>query len=108
MFSRGLNLDDTTFEAGDVFAWSYGVPMAFRWTRIHALLGDEPAELSYDQITRAIAGHLAETDDLDWKAAWPDASKFRKDIAAMANSGGGLIVCGVADTADGPPAASSR
>jgi hypothetical protein len=102
MFSRGFEpLDDTTFEAGDVCAWSYRVPMAFRWMRIHALLGDEPAELSYDQITRAIAGHLAETDDLDWKAAWPDPSEFRKDVASMANSGGGLIVCGVADTGDG-------
>jgi len=102
MFSRGFEPpDDATFEAGDVCAWSYGAPMAFRWTRIHALLGDEPAELSYDQITRAIAGHLAETDDLDWKAAWPDPSEFRKDIAAMANSGGGLIVGGVAETGDG-------
>ena len=44
-----------------------------------------------------------ETDDLDWKSALPPAkgltqSDFPKDIAAMANSGGGTIVYGVEES----------
>ncbi|NKF31748.1 ATP-binding protein, partial [Pseudomonas sp. BGM005] len=43
---------------------------------------------------------MAEADDLDWKRDLPptkglSATDFPKDVAAMANSGGGVIVYGV-------------
>jgi hypothetical protein len=51
-------------------------------------------------ITVAIAEGIAETDDLDWKSKLYDEknlkqSDFPKDVAAMANRGGGVIVLGV-------------
>lgn len=43
-----------------------------------------------------MAKGIEETDSLDWKTALPDKGpEFAKDVAAMANSGGGLIVYGV-------------
>ena len=51
----------------------------------------------------AVAAGVAESDALDWKRALPEAKSlgstdFSKDIAAMANSGGGMIVYGVDET----------
>ncbi|WP_205354314.1 AlbA family DNA-binding domain-containing protein [Embleya scabrispora] len=51
----------------------------------------------------AVAAGVAETDDLDWKSELPPMkgltqTDFPKDVAAMANSGGGLIVFGVRET----------
>lgn len=51
-------------------------------------------------IDMAVEQGLMETADLDWKSALPPAraltlGDFPKDIAAMANSGGGVIVFGV-------------
>jgi hypothetical protein len=51
-------------------------------------------------LTEAVAQQLAESDDLDWKTQLPAEkdlvhSDTVKDIAAMANFGGGLIVFGV-------------
>jgi len=48
----------------------------------------------------AIEQGVRETDDLDWKSGLPKAkdlsqSDVVKDIAAMANSGGGMIVFGI-------------
>jgi hypothetical protein len=47
-----------------------------------------------------VTAGVAEADDLDWKSQLPPAkglpqTDFPKDVAAMANSGGGLIVYGV-------------
>jgi hypothetical protein len=73
------------------------------FTALHRLLGQAPGPLTDEFIDEAIAGGLAETDDLDWKAALPPAkglttTDFPKDIAAMANSGGGTIVYGVEES----------
>ncbi|SFL69241.1 AlbA family DNA-binding domain-containing protein [Streptomyces pini] len=55
-------------------------------------------------ITAAVAGKLEENDDLDWKQALPSFARtpgvwneFAKDIAAMANTRGGLLIYGVSD-----------
>lgn len=53
-------------------------------------------------IDRAVEQALVETDDLDWKSALPPAkglpqTDFPKDVAAMANSDGGMIVYGVTE-----------
>jgi hypothetical protein len=53
---------------------------------------DEPT------IRAAIAAHLPEGDDLDFKRAHhDDPDELAKDVAAFANSGGGVLVLGVAD-----------
>lgn len=64
------------------------------FTALHRYLGDAPGLLTDDMIDRAIAQGLRETDDLDWKSELPPLSAiinsdFPKDVAAMANSGGG-------------------
>lgn len=72
------------------------------FTSIHHYLGDPPGPLTDDMIDRAIAQGLREADDLDWKSELPPLgaipnSDFPKDVAAMANSGGGTLVFGVTE-----------
>jgi hypothetical protein len=80
--------------------------MAIMWSRIHAELGLSPRPLTYDMVKQAVAQRVRETEDLDWKRdlAWKQGSsdfkekkkrEFAKDVAAMANTRGGLIVFGV-------------
>lgn len=78
------------------------------FTPIHEALGLEPGDLSIDLINTAIEAKLQESSCLDWKRElyshkcsgekkprkpWQDEAA--KDIAAMANSGGGWIFFGV-------------
>ncbi len=70
------------------------------FTALHRLLGQGPGPITDELIEAAVAAGLAETDDLDWKGELPPTKNlanqdFPKDIAAMANSGGGVIVYGV-------------
>jgi hypothetical protein len=70
------------------------------FTALHRALGLPPSPLTSEILDEAVAAGVIETDDLDWKSELPpvgDLSKtdVPKDIAAMANSGGGLIVYGV-------------
>lgn len=51
-------------------------------------------------VDQAVVGGVAEAEDLDWKRDLPpernlNQTDFPKDIAAMANNGGGVIVYGV-------------
>ena len=53
-----------------------------------------------DLLDAAVAAGVLEASDLDWKSELPPArglaqTDFPKDVAAMANSGGGIIVYGV-------------
>ena len=65
-------------------------------TPLHRALGREASELTTDLFEEAVSKAIEETDSLDWKAALPEKGpEFAKDVAAMANSGGGLIVYGV-------------
>lgn len=71
-----------------------------RFTALHRVLGRPPGPLMSDMIDEAIAIGASETTDLDFKAALPPSSglastDFPKDVAALANSGGGTIVFGV-------------
>lgn len=73
------------------------------FTPLHRLLGRPPGPLTDDMIDEAVTLQLAETDDLDWKAEAPETGGLSrhdivKDMAAMANSGGGLLVYGVTET----------
>lgn len=74
--------------------------MALTWSPIHAALGEAPGPLTFDMIRECIAQGIAESDDLDWKEALPGKeeprlTEFSKDVAAMANTRGGVIVYGV-------------
>lgn len=78
--------------------------MARSWTRLHEHLGEPPGPLDFDMIARAAADRLGESDDLDWKEQLPQPpregrwNELAKDVAAMANTRGGLIIFGVRDT----------
>lgn len=70
------------------------------FTALHRAAGVEPGPLTNGILDSAIATGAKESVDLDWKAQLPPAKDLRgtdfpKDIAAMANSGGGTIVYGV-------------
>ncbi|WP_062318143.1 AlbA family DNA-binding domain-containing protein [Demequina maris] len=80
------------------------------FTALHRALGLDPSPLTDELLDEAVARGVAETDDLDWKSSLPPTSSlsqtdFPKDVAAMANTGGGIIVYGVAET---EKAATSR
>ncbi|WP_406635452.1 helix-turn-helix domain-containing protein [Amycolatopsis sp. WGS_07] len=72
--------------------------MAF--TALHRAVGAEPGPLDGNLLDAAVAAGATEARDLDWKSELPPAkgiaqTDFPKDVAAMANSGGGVIVFGV-------------
>ncbi|MFG1888064.1 helix-turn-helix domain-containing protein [Micromonospora sp. NPDC049051] len=76
--------------------------MAVRWSSIHEQLGEQPRDLNYDLIEAAVKHGVVETESLDWKQTLPgkeekQLEEFAKDVAAMANTRGGLIVYGVAE-----------
>src|ERR1700745_2669393 len=73
------------------------------FTALHRALGAAPGPLTNDLLDAAVAEGVAETNNLDWKSELPPArhlaqTDFPKDVAAMANSGGGLIVYGVRES----------
>jgi hypothetical protein len=70
------------------------------FTALHRVLGRAPGPLTEDMIDAIIAEGVTETDDLDFKRQLPPAkgipgTDFPKDVAAMANRGGGVLVYGV-------------
>lgn len=77
------------------------------FTPIHRALGLEPGNLTMNDINQVIAGKVEETADLDWKKKFYSIQnnavmeEVAKDIAAMANSGGGWIIYGVGEGATG-------
>jgi hypothetical protein len=80
------------------------------FTSLHRELGREPSDMTYELLLAAVDQGVREQDDLDWKRALPvkeGHDAFAKDVAAMANSGGGLLVFGVAEVPDGTSAAGS-
>jgi hypothetical protein len=59
--------------------------------------------LTDELLDAAVAAGVSETNDLDWKSELPPAkglpqTDFPKDVAAMANSGGGVIIFGVRES----------
>ena len=70
------------------------------FTPLHRALGLPPCPLTDEILSDAVTSGVTETDDLDWKSELPpikglSQTDVPKDIAAMANSGGGMIVYGV-------------
>ena len=76
------------------------------FTPIHRALGLEPGDISINLFKQAIEHSVEETGDLDWKRVAYDSRRpgwdeeAAKDIAAMANSGGGWIVFGIEEGGD--------
>lgn len=76
------------------------------FTPIHRALGLEPGNISIDLLVKAVERSVEETGDLDWKRVAYDSRRpgwdeeAAKDIAAMANSGGGWIVFGIEEDGD--------
>lgn len=73
------------------------------FTAIHQVLGREPGPVTAEMLEEAVLHGVQEQEQLDWKRALPDerslaTSDFAKDVAAMANSGGGLIVYGIEES----------
>ncbi|WP_235978771.1 AlbA family DNA-binding domain-containing protein [Streptomyces lycii] len=73
------------------------------FTPLHRMLGLAPGPLTGDILDAAVTDGVTERSDLDWKSELPPAkglpqTDFPKDVAAMANSGGGVIVYGVQET----------
>ncbi|MFE6920981.1 helix-turn-helix domain-containing protein [Nocardia sp. NPDC057663] len=73
------------------------------FTALHRVLGVAPGPLTDQLLDEAVARGVEEIDDLDWKSELPPVkglsqTDFPKDVAAMANSGGGLIVYGVRES----------
>lgn len=76
-------------------------PVTF--TALHRVLGQPPGPITDELLNEAVSTGVAETDDLDWKSELPPVNNLSqtdvpKDIAAMANSGGGVIVYGVEES----------
>lgn len=75
-------------------------------TPIHQALGLGPSPLTWSIMQRVVEERVAETADLDWKKVPYHTADQRwqyeasKDFAAMANSGGGWLVFGIADKDD--------
>lgn len=78
-------------------------------TPLHRALGVLEGNLTFDLVRRACEEAVAETDELEWKSEYPlvatsgdrrehEQVEFAKDLAAMANGRGGLIVYGVDET----------
>lgn len=67
-------------------------------TALQLALGRDRAPLDLSLYRDAVSEKVTETDQLDWKGALPtkaESLEFAKDVAAMANSGGGMVVYGV-------------
>lgn len=73
------------------------------FTPLHKALGVGPCPLTNELLDAAVTAKVTESYDLDWKSKLPPLkgitqTDFPKDVAAMANSGGGLIVFGVKES----------
>lgn len=87
------------------------------WTRLHARLGLTDPELKPEYLEAAVRENLEEDEQLDWKVQLPfagepkgpeleaKARELAKDVAAMANGDGGVIIYGVQEQRSGTPMA---
>ncbi|MEV7676727.1 ATP-binding protein [Streptomyces sp. NPDC088752] len=70
--------------------------------RLTAALGRHPDDLTEDDLRRAVDNQIPEGVDLDWKKDFYQGTEsgkkeLAKDVSAMANTVGGLLVIGIDD-----------
>ena len=58
-------------------------------------------EPTREALRELLRRNIGETDYLDFKADWPSVPKLARHVLALANSGGGALVVGVSQQADG-------
>ncbi len=87
------------------------------WTRLHARLGLTDPELKPEYLEASVRENLEEDEQLDWKVQLPfagepkgpeleaKARELAKDVAAMANGDGGVIIYGVQEQRSDTPMA---
>lgn len=73
------------------------------FTSLHRALGLPAGPITDDMINQAVENDVPESEDLDFKQSLPPKeslvqSDVKKDLAAMANYGGGVIIYGVTDS----------
>lgn len=73
------------------------------FTPLHQALGRTPGPIDDEFLDAAVEAEIAESAGIDWKRVAPEVKnltggEFPKDVAAMANSGGGVIVFGIDET----------
>lgn len=73
------------------------------FTALHRAIGAPAGPLTTELLDATVSNGVRETDDLDWKSELPPikgipTTDYPKDVAAMANGGGGVIVYGVEET----------
>ncbi|MFC7751707.1 AlbA family DNA-binding domain-containing protein [Tsukamurella soli] len=73
------------------------------FTPLHRALGADPSPLTFALLTQAVDNGIPETADLDFKQNIEPGRALKdgdlpKDLAAMANSGGGMLLFGVSDS----------
>jgi hypothetical protein len=62
-------------------------------------LSAKPEDLSWVDIERIVAGNLTEYQELEFKAEhYKSSDEFAKDIVAMANTSGGIIMIGIGES----------
>lgn len=72
------------------------------FTALHRALGADPGPFTDKLLDDAVRNGIKESAELDWKSAlYPPKgiadTDFPKDVAAMANNGGGVIICGITE-----------
>lgn len=96
--------------------------MVDRLSPLHMALGETEPGWSHSLFDRAVTESIPERHDLDWKRtltllSWEGATReqkdatreeLAKDIAAMANSGGGMIVYGVDEDRTSPSSGATE
>lgn len=72
------------------------------FTAVHRALGERPGPLTDAMIEALVDQAVPEGGDLEFKKQFPSGSlpdsDFPKDLAALANAGGGIIVYGISET----------
>jgi Schlafen, AlbA_2 len=114
-----VNLDRCRYHAGPIGVAFAKKGCKVKLTPLHIALGVNNGDLSIELIREACTQGVEEREELDWKGTLPltlpadntsgrneQQNGLAKDIAAMANTNGGLLVYGVNET--GRPNAASK
>lgn len=64
---------------------------------MHQSFADFFAKPSSETLRPLLQLSVGETDNIDYKAEWPEKTKLAKHLLALGNSGGGILIVGVSD-----------